>query len=118
MRAFEELPIYLGRDSPIDIIEHGGELTARALSLDSNSVGVVYVDWDHEREFAVQFMTWVERFFCYSQKEGRPLTWLILSNPVGEYDEIVREVARWSLNVLYRQDESFKSWLEKLGLQS
>jgi hypothetical protein len=40
---------------------------------------------------------------------------LILSDPVGQYDETGREVARWAYNALYCQDENFKAWLGGLG---
>jgi len=115
LQASEELSIFYDQASPIDKAGHADELTARALSLDPKAVGVAYVGCGYEREFAIEFMTWMERFFCYSQKESRPFIWLILSDPVGQYDETGREVARWAYNALYCQDENFKAWLGGLG---
>ncbi|MDF0590213.1 hypothetical protein [Candidatus Methanocrinis natronophilus] len=73
LRSSEGLPVFCGPASPIDTVEHGDELTVRALSLISEAVGVVYVSWEYQREFAMEFMIWMERFFCYSQKDGRTL---------------------------------------------
>jgi len=115
LQASEELPIFYDPASSIDMTVYGDELTARALSLDPKAVGVAYVGWGYEREFAIEFMTWMERFFCYSQKESLPFIWLILSDPSGQYDETGREVARWAYNALYCQDENFKAWLGGLG---
>jgi hypothetical protein len=115
LQASEELPVFCGPASPIDTVEHGDELTARALSLIPEAVGVVYVSWEYQREFAMEFMTWMERFFCYSQKDGLPLTWLILSDPSSQRDDTGREVARWAHIALYRREDNFEVWLEGLG---
>lgn len=111
----ETLPSFHGLASAIDTAEYGEELTVEALAADPEAVGVCYVGWGCEREFALQLMEWRDRFFYYSLKESRPFIWLILSDPSGQYDDTGRDVARWAFDVLYSRDENFGPWLESLG---